>query len=192
MILKHINSIAAFMHQQRHSLKPSLQHPDLSAIRVYSSARWFHKLFCVLTCFQLHLRHESTICYEYPREADRISFHRDFHSLCPNGQPCCWKRRRSCQPAYTFVRGITLTVYLLPPDVHWQRGDLHEPLQVPAYLHARQSGGVSQQELLWAQSTHVSPPSECSPTTHPTFFKVILFFLFFFLNRLLKDWDTWR
>lgn len=47
-----------------------------------------------------------------------------------------------------FLRGITLTVYLLPPDIHWQRGDLHEPLQVPAYLHARQSGGVSQQELL--------------------------------------------
>lgn len=35
-----------------------------------------------------------------------------------------------------------------PADVHWQRGDLHEPLQVPAHLHARESGGVSQQELL--------------------------------------------
>lgn len=41
------------MHQQRHSLKPSLQHPDLSAIRVYSSACWFHKLFCVFTCFHM-------------------------------------------------------------------------------------------------------------------------------------------
>lgn len=38
---------------------------------------------------------------------------------------------------------------LLPSDVHWQCGDLHEPLQVPAYLHARKSGGVPQQKLLW-------------------------------------------
>lgn len=35
-----------------------------------------------------------------------------------------------------------------PLDIHWQCGDLHEPIQVPAHLHARQSGGVSQQELL--------------------------------------------
>lgn len=32
---------------------------------------------------------------------------------------------------------ITLTApfYLFIPDVHWQRGDLHEPLQVTAHLH---------------------------------------------------------
>lgn len=47
-----------------------------------------------------------------------------------------------------------LFIFLL--DIHWQCGDLHEPIQVPAHLHAWQSGGVSQQELLWAQSTHVS------------------------------------
>jgi len=39
-------------------------------------------------------------------------------------------------------------------DIHWQCGDLNEPLQVPVHLHSRKGGGVSQQKLLWAQSTH--------------------------------------
>lgn len=61
--------------------------------------------------------------------------------------------------------GANALFLLLPSDIHWQRGDLHEPLQVPAHLHTRESRGVSQQELLRIKPTHVSPALRSS--SHP-------------------------
>lgn len=68
-------------------------------------------------------------------------------------------------------------------DIHWQRGDLHEPIQVPAHLHARQSGGVSQQELLWAQSTHVSSPPTSSLSAPSIYAN------YMFSSRLILYWS---
>lgn len=168
-----------FTHGHIHLLKPPLQHPDLFAVCVYCSAYWFRKLFLVFTRLQFHFRHcmpQQYIRNTQLGKADRgrISSHLD---LTINTQTDSLVVETSapvnlCKLAKTLC-GVTLTGFLLPPDIHWQCGDLHEPLQVPAHLHARQSGGVSQQELLWAQSTHVSPPPTYSPPTHLVFMWIL-------------------
>lgn len=73
----------------------------------------------------------------------RISASKEKKQL-PNGQ----KEGESVEQERRCVLTNDLQLFFFPPDIHWQCGDLHKPLQVPDHIHAREGGGVSQPKLL--------------------------------------------